>query len=370
MRIIHADTDDLDNPLRGGQPVRTYEIASRLVAAHDVTVFTATYKDARRQVVRDGVRYERLGMTVPRWGLSSHLSFLARWPAAIRRTPHDLVVEEFTPPFGFCGGERHSSRPLVSIVQWFFFDQWTRRYHLPFESMMRKRAGTGRARNLIVQTDRMGDYFRALLPNARIDKVPCGIDARMLQGAVPHGDYALYLGRLDTAHKGLDDLMQAWSRLAQGGVRIPLWIVGTGRDEGALKTLVRLLALDELVRFKGRLEGDAKQEALRACRFVVMPSREETFGLAALEAMASRKTVIAYDIDHLNELLKPGWATTVARGDVAAFAAAVASHWRDVGFAVAQGDRAHDAARYYTWDALAARQGDVYADLIRTRSHA
>jgi hypothetical protein len=102
MRIIHTDTDDIENPLRGGQPVRTFEVNSRLAKSHQITVYTASYKDSLKSVVRNHIDYKRLGFTVPFWGLSSHLSYLSRLNAAVNNTPHDLVVEEFTPPFGFC----------------------------------------------------------------------------------------------------------------------------------------------------------------------------------------------------------------------------------------------------------------------------
>src|SRR5271166_3306917 len=101
MRIVHADTDDLANPLRGGQPIRTYENNSRLSDYHDITVFTATYEGCERHLRRGNIDYRRLGLTIPGLGLSPHLSYLASLGIAVRNTPHDLVVEEFMPPIGF-----------------------------------------------------------------------------------------------------------------------------------------------------------------------------------------------------------------------------------------------------------------------------
>lgn len=361
MRIIHTDTDDLDNPLRGGQPVRTFEVNSRLAKAHDITVFTASYKDSVNKVVREGVYYERLGITIPGWGLSSHLSFLARLPSAIKRTPHDLVVEEFTPPFGFCQLEKYTEKPVVSIVQWFFFDTWQQRYKLPFERIMRGRARTKKPREIIVQTNKMGDYFKDLLPDANVYKVPCGINDAAFNEAESLGNYALFLGRLDTQHKGLDDLLNAWFLLKQQGLTIPLWIVGAGQDEAALKNTVQQLGLTNCVQFKGRLEGGAKNQALYDCRFLVMPSRQETFGLTALEAMAAKKPVIAYDIDHLNELLQPAWSSSVSLGNVQALASAVAELWKNSEQCLAFGRAGYEAAKNYRWDEISKRQIEIYS---------
>lgn len=374
MRIIHTDTDDLANPLRGGQPVRTFEINSRLANMHEagnaqkltneITVLTASYKGSQAQVKRGNINYARLGITIPAWGLSSHLSFLARLPAALKRMPHDLVVEEFTPPFGFCNLQKHTNKPVVSMVQWFFFDDWQKRYKLPFEKIMRQRAAQFADRHLIVQTNKMGDYFKDLLPLANIHKVPCGINQEAFQESTNVGEYALFLGRLDTQHKGLDDLLDAWALLLNQGVHIPLWIVGAGQDELALKAQVKRLHLDSLVTFKGRLEHAAKQEVLRNCRFLVMPSRQETFGLTALEAMASSKPVIAYDIDHLNELLQPAWSHQVKLGNISALANSVQKTWQDQNGTIEMGKSGYKAAKGYLWDSLAKQQYQIYLEAL------
>jgi len=367
MRIIHTDTDDIENPLRGGQPVRTFQVNSRLAADQQIKVFTASYKDSKKQVVRSYIDYETLGITIPGWGLSSHLSFLGSLPAAIKRTPHDLVVEEFTPPFGFCDLQRYTQKPVVSMVQWFFFDDWQKRYKLPFESIMRKRALKQPDRHIIVQTNKMGDYFKDLLPTATIVKVPCGINLDAFDASETLGNYALFLGRLDVGHKGLDDLLQAWALLVKQGVNIPLWIVGAGKDEASLKVLSRTLGLDALVIFKGRLEGEAKRVALKNSRFLVMPSRQETFGLTALEAMAVKKPVIAYDIDHLNELLRPDWSRLVQKGNVDALASAVAAFWKNPDMCMTLGVNAFLEAKKYLWDEIASKQRDVYLDVVGRR---
>lgn len=366
MKIVHADSDDMGNPLRGGQPVRTFEVNSRLAKQHQITVFTASYKDSRPAVVRNNIDYKRLGLTVPFWGLSSHLSYLSRLNAAVRNTPHDLVVEEFTPPFGFCNLQQATQQPVVSLVQWFFFDDWQKRYKLPFEKIMRKRAVQLPERHLIVQTNKMGEYFKGLLPTANIVKVPCGIGEEAFdEDNNVIGNYALFLGRLDTQHKGLDDLFQAWSMLVQQGIHIPLWIVGAGKDEYNLKRLSIGLGIEQQVVFKGRLEGEAKKTALKHCRFLVMPSRQETFGLTALEAMAVKKAVIAYDIDHLNELLRPNWSSNVPLGDVNGLAKTIADFWKNPEMCMALGANAFLQAKQYLWDEIAIRQEQFYLEVAK-----
>lgn len=364
MKILHVDTDDIENPLRGGQPVRTWQVNSRLAHEHDITVLTATYRNCQRNQVRQGVNYRRLGCRIPGWGLSMHLSFLASLPYAVKRSRHDIVVEEFMPPTGFSMLPWWTTAPVVSMVQWFFFRDWERRYKLPFERMMRALARKQLYGNFIVQSDRMGDFFRDLLPQAAIWKVPCGIGSEAFYQPASDGQYALFLGRLDVNHKGLDFLLEAWSRLAAQGVRIPLKIVGAGPADSWLRESLRQRRLDDIVELTGRVEGAAKDVLLRDCRFLVMPSRQETFGLTALEAMAASRPVIAFDIDHLNEVVRPAWGRLVGLGDVEALAAQASSLWQTPALARFLGERGFQEAQSYNWDEIAKKQLAVYQDVV------
>ena len=52
MQILHIDPDDIDNPLSGGGPVRTYEIYRRLAQRHQVTVLTPTFPGSTPELMR------------------------------------------------------------------------------------------------------------------------------------------------------------------------------------------------------------------------------------------------------------------------------------------------------------------------------
>lgn len=365
MRILHCDTDDLDNPLRGGAPVRTFQINSRLAQRHDVTVFTATYKKSMRRRCRGNVRYATLGFGIRGFGLSHHLTYLAALGPRLLRSPHDLVVEEFMPPFGFSLLPLWTARPIISVVQWFFFAEWQARYKLPFERMMRAIPRRVRYRHFIVQSERMARYFRELIPGSSIFVVPCGIQKDVLLEQEIPGAYALYLGRLARHQKGLDLLMEVWRDLFQRGISIPLRIVGTGQDHAWLEEQINHAGMQQFVRILGRVEGPEKFGLLKNCRFLVMPSRDETFGLAALEAMAVSKPVLAFNIDHLNELVRPEWGVLVEPGDTAEFGRAALELWRHPERCTELGLRAHAAAQAYTWDRLALQQESIYTDVVR-----
>jgi glycosyltransferase involved in cell wall biosynthesis len=359
VRIVHADTDDVENPLRGGQPVRTLAVNERLAVRHQIIVFTSVYRRCRRRVERRGVLFRRLGFRLAPFGLSPHLTFLAALGPAVARTPHELVVEEFTPPLGFCGLPWWTRAPVVLSVQWNFFDQWERRYRLPFRRWMRRWAATGRYRYVIVQSDAMRREMAAILPHAIIRTIPAGVDDSAFHAEVSGGTYALFVGRLDIEHKGLDLLIDAWRRV---GAEIPLVIAGEGPDRPALEEMIARAGLTGTVRLLGRVEGPAKRQAFAGSRFVLVPSRYETFGLAALEAMAAGKPLICFDIEHLNEVAAPPWARRVSPLDVAALADAAIELWRNPDRCGAMGSAGQRQARSYHWNAIARQQEEFYLE--------
>lgn len=363
MKIIHADTDDLDNPLHGGQPVRTHEINSRIANSHEVSVWTAVFPGAAKRKIRDGILYHRLGLHIKPFGLSPHLSYLACLGPKLLSTAHDIVVEEFMPPAGFCLLPWWTRKPVVSIVQWYFFDFWEQRYHLPFQKCMRAIARSKRYRYFIVQTTTMARRLHRLMPDAVIEKIPCGINPDAFSDPVRGGDFVLFLGRLDIWQKGLDFLLEAWRRHCQKQ-KIPLIIAGDGPDHDILREHVNAMGLKSLVTFAGRVTGNRKKALIESCRFMVMPSRQETFGISALEAMAAGKPVIAFNIDSLSELIGAECGILVPPEDASSYGKAVCRLWDDGSACFEMSQRAHQNAHKYLWKDLARRQLNFYQRVL------
>jgi len=213
----------------------------------------------------------------------------------------------------------------------------------------------------------MAAQFRELMPRAQVHTVPCGIGDEAFHPAMDDGAYALFLGRLDRQHKGLDYLVAAWRELRESGLSIPLKIAGAGQSEAWLREQIAEHALGDCIELLGRIEGEAKTQLLQGCRLLVMPSRQETFGLTALEAMAASRPVVAFDIPHLNEVLDPRWASLPPLGDTSAFARAVASYWQDPAMSLAAGALGHQAAAAYRWDVLALQQEAIYLGALTER---
>lgn len=79
-----------------------------------------------------------------------------------------------------------------------------------------------------------------------------------------------------------------------------LLMIGDGPERNAAEQLARDLNIGHDVRFLGKLE--AVEEVLSVADLFLMPSEKESFGLAALEAMACEVPVISTDVGGLPEL--------------------------------------------------------------------
>lgn len=84
-----------------------------------------------------------------------------------------------------------------------------------------------------------------------------------------------------------------------------LLMVGDGQDRPECEQLARDLNVSHNVRFLGK--QDAIEEILSVSDLFLMPSQSESFGLAALEAMACRVPVISSDTGGLPELNVEGY---------------------------------------------------------------
>jgi glycosyltransferase involved in cell wall biosynthesis len=106
------------------------------------------------------------------------------------------------------------------------------------------------------------------------------------------GEYILYLGRLDPK-KGLDLLINAYVSLKRQGYRLPeLVVAGPGLGTPYADRLRKLAANESGIHFPGMLRGSAKWGAFYGCEAFILPSHQENFGIAVVEALACHKPVL------------------------------------------------------------------------------
>jgi glycosyltransferase involved in cell wall biosynthesis len=88
------------------------------------------------------------------------------------------------------------------------------------------------------------------------------------------------------ARKRHADVLRALAVLTPRHPMLRYSIIGTGPEQAALEALAARLEVADRVDFHGQLEPAAAIEQARGCTLFVMPSTEEAFGVAYIEAMA------------------------------------------------------------------------------------
>jgi glycosyltransferase involved in cell wall biosynthesis len=205
----------------------------------------------------------------------------------------------------------------------------------------------------------VGATLQALNPRATVDVIGNGVSPSAALQARVDGTDVLFVGRLEIAQKGLDLLVRAWA-LAAPRIGGDLVVAGTGPDDVRARELARRLAIADRVRFVGWVSGADKARLLGGSRLVVVPSRAETFGIVAVEALAAGTPVVAFDIPCLREVVPPDCGRLVPAFEVGALGTAILDLYGDEAFLRSAGARGRAFASCYDWDRLAADQARVY----------
>lgn len=99
--------------------------------------------------------------------------------------------------------------------------------------------------------------------------------------------------------KRVDDVVRIFYNIRKE-MPVKLLLVGDGPERNNIEALCRELGTCDDIRFLGKLE--AVEEVLSVADLFIMPSESESFGLAALEAMACEVPVISSNVGGLPEL--------------------------------------------------------------------
>lgn len=166
--------------------------------------------------------------------------------------------------------------------------------------------------------------------------------------------------------KRVRDVVQAFARV---NARVPsvLVMVGDGPDRVEAEQEAKALGVDRDVHFLGKIEQVAP---LLACAdLFLLPTDKESFGLSALEALASGTPVVGYKVGGLPEVVRDGDTGALGKvGDVEGMADAAIgilsddTRWRAMSKAAAD-----DARARFSMDDIVGRYEKLYKPVIVSR---
>ena len=217
----------------------------------------------------------------------------------------------------------------------------------------------------------------------RVRTIPCGVDvelfspgsalaARTRLGLTAEWVF-LFVGR-PAPVKGLEVLLQALARLrTDGRARADdhqPHVGGDPNEEGnedrtRLRALADSLGVGAWVDFKGPEPQSALPDYYRAADLCLVPSHHESFGMAALEAMACGAPVVASRVGGRAPTSQAGvTGVLVPPRDEVALASAIAALLADGARRRTLGRHAARWAQSFAWPTVARALVDLYEELV------
>lgn len=312
MKILHLLYESKGDYFGiGGVGVRAYKIYSQLRDRHDITFLCKSYPNAEDKEI-EGIKHLFVGSKSQSF-TKTLLAYALEASRFVRRygSHYDVIVEEFSPAIPtllFL----YRERPLILQIQGYTGKNYFEKYgFLKALTLFSLENYIPRFyKNVISVSEPTVKRYR-LREDVSLCIIPNGIDKYLLRHPEGSEDYILYLGRIDIHHKGIDILLRAYDYLCRE-YDVPLILAGDFRDKRPFYQLIDQLneRTRDNIKVLGWVDGNAKIDLLRNSMFVVMPSRYETQGIVALEAMACAKPLVVSDIAELSYVVEcgAGWS--------------------------------------------------------------
>jgi glycosyltransferase involved in cell wall biosynthesis len=207
------------------------------------------------------------------------------------------------------------------------------------------------------------------VPDWKCDVVPNGIvpqqyragidpgDVKRAYGIHPYAPLILFIGRL-VYQKGPDLFIEALRKVCRERWDAKVIVAG----DGGMRQYLQDRARDLPVNFVGYIPDSEYIRLLNACDLVVIPSRNEPFGLVLLEAWSAEKPVVACDVGGLSENIDTLVNGIKVQPEPDSLAWGISAMINDPITAQVRGRRGRTKVdRQFLWSPIAHRMADTYS---------
>lgn len=281
----------------------------------------------------------------------------------------DLIHAHFVFPDGIAAMElaKQFQIPVV-ITDHAYWLPWMEN---PFVKRLASNAVDYCSRHLSVSDALRKTVVEVIGEHPKLRTAPIGYDDQIFsvdENATPDPNQILYVGRIHKT-KGTDILLRAMSSIVKTAPQIKLKIVGGSmgfnnyqKHEREIRALVEELSLDKHVEFVGEHPQRQIARFFHESAMLVVPSRRETFGAVALEALACGRPVLATRCGGPEEIIDSATGLLVDKEDPEALATAIVEFLPRAGKFERLSLNA--AARAYTWSEVAKHHLSIYDEVI------
>ncbi|MCD4820618.1 MAG: glycosyltransferase family 4 protein [Methanococcoides sp.] len=344
MNILIFNWRDIKNPAAGGAEVFTHEIAERLVAqGHNVSIFTAGFKNSRSSEVINGVKIFRDG--------NRYTVYLkAKGFYKKHSGKFDVVVDEInTRPF-MAPKFVKDGTPVVALIHqlarefWFletkFPINWLG-YHVLEDMWLKNYVDIP---TLTVSNSTKQDLVDLGFKDISIIPEGLNITPLDLMPEKEEDPTFVFVGRMGHA-KRPDHVVKAFSIIKEHRPDAKLWMVG----DGAMKKQLEAMNPDGVTYF-GFVNQEKKHELMSRAHAILVPGIREGWGLVVTEANAMGTPAIGYNIHGLRDSIRDKKTGVLCEPNPEAMAETALVFLKDDSLREVLYDNILDSAREFDWD--------------------
>jgi len=119
-------------------------------------------------------------------------------------------------------------------------------------------------------------------------------------------NFILFVGVLEKV-KGIEYLIEAFSKIHNEFPKFTLKIVGKGSQKGNLIKLADQYGVDGKVDFTGRLSLKQTKDIMKRCYCLILPSLSEGLGRVLIEAAALGKPLVGSNVGGIPDIIEDGY---------------------------------------------------------------
>lgn len=170
----------------------------------------------------------------------------------------------------------------------------------------------------------------------------------------------LFVGRM-VVQKGPDLLLEAVPFIHKFRGDAKFVFVGDGHMMESLKGRAAQLGVTHSVRFVGKMGGGALHALFKSCDAVVVPSRNEPFGIVVLEAWSASKPVVATNSGGPRDFVNPNITGVLVDPTPGSIAWGCCEILKNFEHARWMGSRGRVTAAFsFSWDSIAQQTREIY----------
>jgi glycosyltransferase involved in cell wall biosynthesis len=383
-RFPYADSQNEVNYPYGGSIIATYHIVKEVIKRkYEVSVFTSS-SDSKTSVEINNLKLFRYGNNL-NFHTSGFSSGLYYKPLSQNI---DLVHTSFDIPPSPLAGYFFSKKKKIPLIVTYHGD-WDSSYgtylrrlfvylsNIFITDRVLKQADViiSPSKSYIDQSKFLKKYREKIvvIPNGvelkEFDIMASKAECRKRMGFPENGKIILFFGFL-SHYKGPDVLLDAYSKIRAEHPDTLLVFAGKGILMEKLKTTVKILHLEEHVKFLGYVDNSLKPVCYKACDIFCLPSTmmTECYPLSILESMAAGVPVVASEIGGIPDIIQEGiTGMLVNPNDSEDLQKKLIFLLQNEMYLENLKDNAMREIEKYSWDIIAEKTSCVYRNLINLK---